>query len=241
MAMSFVKVYFDFEDRTAELNEVEKGRLLLAMLKYAQTGEAPQLKGNERFLFPVFKADIDRDATAYATKIENGARGGRQTANRTEPNGTEPNRSEPDGTETNRTEPNGTETERIRKTEDYKNKNKNKTEEQEQERGDTTRAKARFTPPDLDAVKAYAAEMGWTRDQLDPQRFVDFYASKGWRVGSQPMKDWRAAARGWVSRDRSESRKPAPVNPALDYDQRQTDAGYYAHIFDDFEQGKGAT
>lgn len=115
-----------------------------------------------------------------------------------------------------------------------------KESESESESMVSTRARARFTPPDIVEVASYAGEMNWTRDVFDPQRFIDFYASKGWRVGSQPMKDWRAAARGWVSRDRSEGKKPQAVNPALDYDQRQTDADYYAHIFDGFEQGKGA-
>ena len=93
MSMSFVKVWFDFEDRTEMLNEVEKGRLLLAMLRYAQGKELPELRGGERFLFPVFKMDIDRDANAYNTRIENGAKGGRPKKeteeNRTEPNITE--------------------------------------------------------------------------------------------------------------------------------------------------------
>ena len=37
--------------------------------------------------------------------------------------------------------------------------------------------------------------------QLDSQRFHDFYSSKGWMVGKNKMKDWRAAARNWLSRN----------------------------------------
>lgn len=36
---------------------------------------------------------------------------------------------------------------------------------------------------------------------LDTQRFHDFYSSKGWMVGKNKMKDWRAAARNWLSRN----------------------------------------
>ena len=36
---------------------------------------------------------------------------------------------------------------------------------------------------------------------LDGQRFHDFYSSKGWMVGKNKMKDWRAAARNWLSRN----------------------------------------
>ncbi|MBR1608654.1 MAG: hypothetical protein IJ678_03450, partial [Kiritimatiellae bacterium] len=44
-------------------------------------------------------------------------------------------------------------------------------------------------------VAAYAAELGRA---LDAGRFVDFYASKGWRVGRSPMRDWCAAVRNWL-------------------------------------------
>ena len=32
-------------------------------------------------------------------------------------------------------------------------------------------------------------------------RFYNFYESKGWKVGKEKMKDWKAAIRGWLSRD----------------------------------------
>ena len=35
------------------------------------------------------------------------------------------------------------------------------------------------------------------------ENFVDFYTSKGWLVGKVPMKDWKAAVRGWVSRKKT--------------------------------------
>ena len=53
-------------------------------------------------------------------------------------------------------------------------------------------------------VAAYCQERGST---VDPQRFVDFYASKGWRVGSQPMKDWKAAVRTWERREQPQGQR----------------------------------
>ena len=76
MAMSFLKVYYDFEERTEGLSDSEKGRLLLAMLRYASTKQTQLLSGNERFVFPSFKKDIDRDLETYTTKAENGSKGG---------------------------------------------------------------------------------------------------------------------------------------------------------------------
>lgn len=54
--------------------------------------------------------------------------------------------------------------------------------------------RSRFRPPSLDEVKAYCAERG---NRVDPQRWMDYYQSNGWRVGKNPMKDWRAAVRSW--------------------------------------------
>ena len=38
---------------------------------------------------------------------------------------------------------------------------------------------------------------------VDPDRFVDYYTSNGWKVGKNPMKDWKAAVRTWEKRDDS--------------------------------------
>lgn len=58
--------------------------------------------------------------------------------------------------------------------------------------------RARFTPPTPDEVRAYCLEKGYN---VDADHFCDFYASKGWKVGNTPMKDWRAAVRTWATRD----------------------------------------
>lgn len=69
---------------------------------------------------------------------------------------------------------------------------------------------ARFHPPDMVEVKAYFAEKGGTNAQAE--RFFTYYESNGWRVGKNPMKKWKAAASGWISRDRDQAsgynRKP---------------------------------
>jgi hypothetical protein len=70
-------------------------------------------------------------------------------------------------------------------------------------------------------VTDYCQERG---NKVDPQRFVDFYEAKGWKVGNTPMKDWKAAVRTWEQRDRNgptfTGSQPRP-NPALQYTQRQ--------------------
>ena len=62
-------------------------------------------------------------------------------------------------------------------------------------RGD---APQRFTPPSVDEVSGYCQERG---NGVDAQAFVDFYASKGWMVGKNKMRDWRAAVRNWERKE----------------------------------------
>lgn len=67
----------------------------------------------------------------------------------------------------------------------------------------------RFVKPSLDEVRAYCRERG---NSVDPEAFCDFYESKGWKVGNQPMKDWQAAVRTW-EKSRGTSR-PTPKTAA---------------------------
>lgn len=59
---SYVKAFFDWPEQMSALSDAEKGRLFVAILKYGETGEIPEMQGAERILFPVFKAQIDREA-----------------------------------------------------------------------------------------------------------------------------------------------------------------------------------
>lgn len=56
-----------------------------------------------------------------------------------------------------------------------------------------------FVPPTVDEVKAYVKEKGY---HVDADNFVDFYTSKGWMVGKNKMKDWKAAVRTWNNKDK---------------------------------------
>lgn len=59
---SYVKAFYDWPEQMSALTDAEKGRLFVAILKYGETGEIPEMQGAERILFPVFKAQIDREA-----------------------------------------------------------------------------------------------------------------------------------------------------------------------------------
>jgi hypothetical protein len=53
----------------------------------------------------------------------------------------------------------------------------------------------------LEEVKNYYLEKKQVNAEQKAQRFVDYYESVGWKVGKNPMKDWKAAVRTWISKD----------------------------------------
>ncbi len=70
----------------------------------------------------------------------------------------------------------------------------------------------KFTPPSIEEIRAYCQERN---NEVDPQRFVDFYESKGWMIGKNKMKDWKAAVR-------STWEKPVPKISIQDAKQPET-------------------
>ena len=60
----------------------------------------------------------------------------------------------------------------------------------------------RFTPPSLTDVTQYCQDR---QNTVNPETFIDFYQSKGWMVGSNRMKDWKAAVRTWERKQKPES------------------------------------
>ena len=108
MALSFLKVRADFDEITECLTDEEKGRLLLAMVRYSQNGEEPRNQpAPVRILWPVFRADIIREKEICQTLAENGKKGGRprKDGNRTEAEETNENQTKPNETKENQTKP----------------------------------------------------------------------------------------------------------------------------------------
>lgn len=174
--MKYLKVFVDFADKIELLGDAERGRLFTAMLEYASSGAEPDLRGNERFIWPTAKSEIDRQSESYKARCETNRK------NIT-------SRYESIRIATNRNE-------------SYQDKDKDKDKEQEKKNisfpPDGVKDSARAHRPTVEEVAAYCRERG---NSVDAERFVDFYASKGWNVGNQPMKDWKACVRTWERRE----------------------------------------
>ena len=71
----------------------------------------------------------------------------------------------------------------------------------------------RFVAPSVSEVKQYIEEKGY---HVDAEQFVDFYDSKGWMVGKNKMKDWKASVRTWEKKVKQE--QPAQHTKSFDSD-----------------------
>ena len=71
-----------------------------------------------------------------------------------------------------------------------------------------------FIPPSVEEVRVYCLERG---NGIDPQHFVDYYDARGWMIGKNKMKDWRAAVRTWERNNGSgtgrKEEEPSVVEP----------------------------
>lgn len=103
-----------------------------------------------------------------------------------------------------------------------------RTSEEEVGRGIKEEGKAgaaRFRAPSPEEVaeyaSAYAASKGidLASTDFDPERFVDFYAQKGWMVGKSRMKDWKASVRNWVRTSKPKHETRLEVTGSDDFSQ----------------------
>lgn len=65
-------------------------------------------------------------------------------------------------------------------------------------------AKSRFIPPTEEDVRKYVEEKGY---HINVKSFINYYESVGWKVGKNPMKNWKAAVTNWETRDKEKSPK----------------------------------
>lgn len=82
-----------------------------------------------------------------------------------------------------------------------------------------------FKPPTLEQVKARIAEKGYT---VNAEQFIAFYQSKGWMIGKNKMKDWKAALVTWQKRE-NDKRQTTHYGTSADieYERRQAEFREY--------------
>ena len=199
MAREYFKCFHSYREKTKNLTDAEIGRLFRALMQYSETGETPLLPGRESIAFDFIADEIRRDATAYDQLCKQNAQ------NRAQQMTTVNDRQRP-STTVNETPRKATEGDEIDKVEGIR------TNKETLPIGSAKKAAPAFHPPTVEEVKAYCLERN---NKVDAVRFVDYYTANGWKVGKNPMKDWRAAVRTWERDDRPSGIDRARKNNTL--------------------------
>lgn len=184
MAEAFT-VFEKFGDVCAELEESDRKELIYAINMYGMFGVEVELPYMLKALFISLKEDIDNSKAMRAR----GSKGGRQKGKPRVSESEKPEVSEDD-------EPLVSESGEPMVSDDSENSESQSNPIQSKPNQSKPKVR-RFTPPSVDEVREYCSEKGYT---FDPEAFVAFYESKGWKVGRNPMKSWQAACTTWEKR-----------------------------------------
>ena len=182
MAREYVCLYHSYLKSVEPLNDAERGRLFTACLTYSMTGAEPDLRGNERFVWPTIREQIDRDTKKYSDFCKKQQENIRKRWDTTVYDGTS---GIPDDTKHTK--------------EKEKEKENILSSPNVEDSIARTPARKRFTQPTLAEVTAYCRER---QNAVDPQRFIDYYTARGWKLNKTSMKDWKAAVRTWEGKQR---------------------------------------
>ena len=209
--------YRSYYDALKEIPAEEFRAIVLAVCAYALDGEEPELSGVARAIFTLIWPTLE----VGRSKAENRSRAEQTSLS-----------AEQDSNKREQTENKRKQTDNKRKQTDNKPEQTRKEKEKEKEREKQSENDSycsppppsgpkRFVPPTLAEVQSYVAER---QSPVDPQGFIDFYASKGWMVGKTPMKDWKAACRNaetWERWSRTEASAPPQKGLAQALTDRQ--------------------
>lgn len=194
---SFI-LYKSFFGPISKLSDRQLGRLFRAIYEYNISGVV-SVEEDIEMAFQFFKNQFDIDEMKYQSKVErnreNGRRGGIQKA--------ENDKVKADGSETKRMLANASECQRNLANLAYNDNENDNDKDIEKENNSSELLKKKPTPkqqaskfvkPQVADVDAYCKERN---NGVDAEKFCSYYEANGWKVGRNPMKDWKAAVRTW--------------------------------------------
>lgn len=181
------QLYGDYRGMVDALSDEDAGRLIKAVFAH-EDGEAAALEGALRGIFVLVTNQLDRDRAKYEETCAANRERAQMRWNRADTG------SIPADAGACPRMPADADTDTDTETDKDTEMDKESLSLRGKPRTHTSSSPSRFQKPSVDDVKAYCIERS---NSVDAERFVDFYSSKGWMVGRSPMKDWRAAVRGW--------------------------------------------
>lgn len=195
---SFV-MYESWGAAIEKMSNEQAGELIKAIYAYQKDPDAVPEDPALAFVFELIKQQLDADSQRYkeacAARSEAGKKGGRPKTNASD-------KKQMVSEESKKSKCFSEKAKKADNDNEYDNDLKENTLEGVKEK--------RFAPPTLENVSEYCREMGYTH--VDAERFIDYYASNGWMVGKNRMKDWKAVVRNW---DRSEKTPQSPRRTAF--------------------------
>ena len=246
---SFV-VYASYLKAAKRLNDADRLAVYDAIMEYGIEGTEPETDGVAAAIFEIVKPLID----ANMKKREAGRKGGE--AKRSNPEAeAKQNEAEAKQTEANRKQneaeakQNEADPEKVPSNVNVNgNGNGNVNVNGNGNANVKGGSGGRFQRPTPAEVRAYCEER---KNSIDPDAFISYYESNGWRVGKNPMKDWKAAVRNWERMDKERGNPPqrsGTTNKFNQYEGRQkydfaameaafeSDVGEYANEQEEFKK-----
>ena len=181
MAMGYIKMFYDWVDKAADLTDEEFGSLMRALVSYARDGKSVTPIGGAKYLLTVFRIYVDKEVEAYEEKVKQCREAARKGGLATQANAKlkQANASEHLATSS-------------KSREEKKNK---KEEEKENEKENDIFIYNQEKEPEIDEIKKYITENNLN---IDGEEFFDHYSAIGWKIGGNPIVDYRAALRRWA-------------------------------------------
>lgn len=178
MKNSFI-LFTEYSEYIEDLSAEQCGYLLKAIFEYEINGEIKtELDISTNIVFKIIKNNLNRANEKYNKSVENGKKGAIY--------GIKGGRPKPPANphETPSEPPNNNANININ---NNVNNNKNK-----------------FIPPTIEEVNEFCLERN---NAINPETFVSFYGSKGWKIGKEPMRDWKKAIISWELRGKEKEKE----------------------------------
>lgn len=187
--------YRSYYEALKNLPKRDQTAVLMAVVGYALDEEEPKLSGVPLSVFTLIRPTLDSGRNKAKNRMKKDGINQEQIENKT----------------------------KSKMEQSCKEGEKEREGEREKERENDSSppispSRGRFIPPSVDEVRAFCEERN---NGIDPVAFVSFYASKGWMIGKNRMKDWRRAIYTWESRN--PDAKPKPKKPEGPAYRKETD------------------
>lgn len=180
MKDSFI-LYNSFYEPIKSLSNEQLGRLFRAIFNYTMDGEITQ-EGDIKIAFLFIKNQLDMDITKWEETRKKRSEAGKKHK----------------GNQYSKTEQTEQMEQVFQNGSENENDNVNVNVNVNNKKENTKRKN--FKPPTLEQVEHYCKERN---NGIDAESFIDFYEAKGWMIGKNKIKDWKACVRTWERNKKS--------------------------------------